>query len=154
MLSRSPCKLWNSSATTPTVAYPLFSRFHVSRMQGLLCVHVRFRIFKLIVFSRWWGAMFFVFPVLCLTLIYFLVRDLKNMQDHWFVLVIAKLACHKKQFIMQFAPGPVFWLKRTPRDCMSLYSVTQDKTAKDKKRKTKIYRAHVHKVMLFYFIVK
>ena len=62
MLSRSRCKLWNSSATTPTVAYPLFSRFHVSRMQGLLCVHVRFRIFKLTVFSRWWGAKFFCFP--------------------------------------------------------------------------------------------
>lgn len=38
----------------------------------------------------------FVFPVLCLTLIYFLVRDLNFMQVYWFVLVIAKLACHKK----------------------------------------------------------
>ena len=37
---------------------------------------------------------------------------------------------------------------------MGLYSVTQTKTTKDKKRKTKIYKAHVHKVMLFYFIVK
>ena len=50
----------------------------------------------------------FVFPVLCLTLIYFLVRDLNLMQVYWFVLVVAKLACQKKQFIMQFAPGPVF----------------------------------------------
>ena len=40
--------------------------------------------------------MFFVFPVLCLTLIYFLVRDLTYMQDYLFVLVIAKLASHKK----------------------------------------------------------
>lgn len=38
----------------------------------------------------------FVFPVLCLTLIYFLVRDLNFMQVYWFVLVVAKLACHKK----------------------------------------------------------
>ena len=37
-----------------------------------------------------------VFPVLCRTLIYFLVRDLNFMQVYWFVLVFAKLACHKK----------------------------------------------------------
>ena len=153
MLSRSPCKLWNSSATTPTVAYPPFSRFHVSRMQGLLCVHVRFRNSSWLFFHDDEVQCSFVFPVLCLTLIYFLVRDLTYMQDYWFVLVIAKLACHKKA-IYHAVCWPVFRLKRTPRDCMSLYSVTQDKTTKDKKRKTKIYKAHVHKVMLFYFIVK
>ena len=55
---------------------------------------------------------------------------------------------------MQFAPGPVFWLKRTPRDCMSSHSVTQDKTTKDKKSNAKRkYTKHINIKWCYYILL-
>ena len=71
----------------------------------------------------------FVFPVLCLTLIYLLVRDLAYMQVYQFVLVFVKLACHNKVIYHAICSWEFFYSNNTsPRDCMSSFSVTQDKT--------------------------
>ena len=54
-----------------------------------------------------------VFPVLCLTLIYLLVRDLAYMQDYRFVLVFVKLACHYKVIYHAICSPEFFDLNNT-----------------------------------------